>query len=240
MPTPYRPQLRLSSMKSKWRLTDDLVRAAGGELRTVRRGDAADSVPPVWRSPSGSVRVHTLIKTDSGIVPAVGATIRLVGSPYSGHSSADGYVQFNQLLPGTYLFVATTPLHDAIEAIPQRVPVVARADTVMEANVPLKALAVAAGEVCDDKSVGRDKGVLAGHVTAGDGGAPMRDVTVNVEWTGDAAHGKTRGDGYYRICGVPLGQLLLVKASRDNYMSTTTLTLGPSEIVRVVQLTMKP
>jgi len=49
----------------------------------------------------------------------------------------------------------------------------------------------------------------------------MRDVLVSM-WTGDAAHGKTRPDGYYRIWGVPLAQLLLVKASRDNFMATST------------------
>jgi len=240
MPTPYRPQLRLSSMKGRWRLTADWIRAAGGELRVVRRGDAADSAPPLWRAATGGVKVRALTKTDSGVVAASAALIRLVGSRYRGRASADGLIQFNQLLPGTYLFEATTPLHDAIEAIPQRVPIAAKADTVVEANLPLKTLAVAAGEVCDDRSVGRDKSVLVGHVTAGEGGSPMRDVSVSAEWTGDAAHGKTRPDGYYRICGVPLGQLLLVKASRDNYMATTTLTLAPNEIVRVIDLTMKP
>ena len=63
---------------------------------------------------------------------------------------------------------------------------------------------------------------------------------MKVEWTGDDAHGKTRPDGYYRICGVPLSQLLIVKASRDNNMATTTVTLAPNEIVRVLDLTMKP
>src|ERR1051326_7725946 len=227
-------------MKTKWRLTADWIRAAGGDLRVVRRGDAPDSAPPVWRRPSGAGTIRALTKTDSGGVPADGALIRLVGSPYSGHSSRDGLIQFNQLLNGTYLFEATTPLHDAIEATPQRGPVAARADTVIEATVPLKPLAVAAGEVCDDKSVGRDKGVLVGHVTAGEGGSHMRDVEVKVEWTGDDAHGKTRPDGYYRICGVPFDQLLLVKASRDNYMATASATLAKNEVVRVIDLTMKP
>jgi hypothetical protein len=40
----------------------------------------------------------------------------------------------------------------------------------------------------------------------------------------------------YRLCGVPTGTLLMIKASRDNALATTTLTLEPSEIVHAIDL----
>jgi hypothetical protein len=94
--------------------------------------------------------------------------------------------------------------------------------------------------VCDDKAVGRDKGVIAGRVTLGDGKSPVAQASVTVEWTGDAAKATSRNDGYFRICGVPREQLLLVRASREKAMATTTLTLAADEVVRVLDLTMKP
>jgi len=240
MPTPVRRQLRLSNTPSRWRLTADWIRVAGGELRAVRRGDAGDSVPPVWRAPTGSVRVRAVDSSDSSAVYTSRITIHLAGSPYAGYTANDGTVTFSQLLPGSYLFEATTPLHDAIEAIPSHVLVAARADTTIESRLSFKPLPLAAAEVCDDKAVGREKGVVAGHVTSGDGKGPVAQASVTVEWTGDAAKASSRNDGYFRVCGVPREQLLLVRASREKSMATTTLTLAPDEVVRVLDLTMKP
>ena len=101
------------------------------------------------------MRVRALTPTDSGPSPASGVIVRLTGSPYGGYSTVDGHVRFEQVLPGTYLFEATTPLHDAIEAPAERTAVTVQADAMLESQVTLKPLAEAAGEVCADTRLGR-------------------------------------------------------------------------------------
>ena len=248
MPTPIRPGVRgwapgfgprtVAASRGRWRLTADMVRVAGGDLRAVRRGDAADSV--LWRRPTGSVAVQAVTRTDSGLATARGVMVRLSGSPYGGYSAIDGKVRFDQVLPGTYLFEATTPLHDAIEATGERTVVSVRADTVVEARVTLQPLADAVADACADKRPGRDESVLAGHVTLGENDSPMPRVKVTLEWPGGDAEARSRDDGYYRICGVPRGKLVLVRASVESYMTTQTVTLGSEELVRRLDLKLQP
>ena len=244
MPTPVRPAVRgrfgarTVASRGRWRLTADFIRVAGGELRAVRRGDGTDSV--LWKRPTGRVLARAVTRTGSGFVPAPGVMVRLSGSPYGGYSSIDGTMRFDGVLPGTYLFEATTPLHDLIEATGERTLVSVRADTVVEARVTLTPLADAVAAVCADKRPGRDESVLAGHVTLGENDSPMPKVRVTLEWPGGDAEAESRNDGYYRICGVPRGKLILVRASADSYMVTQTLTLEKEELVRQLDLKLRP
>ena len=248
MPTPIRPAARawapgfgprtVAASRGRWRLTADLVRVAGGDLRAVRRGDAADSV--LWRRRTGGVLVQAVTRTDSGLATAPGVMVRLSGSPYDGYSAIDGTVRFDQVLPGTYLFEATTPLHDAIEANGERTVVSVAADTLVRARVVLQPLADAAADACRDQRLGRRESVLAGRVTLGESDSPMPGVRVTLEWPGGDADVRSRDDGYYRICGVPRGKLVLVRASAESYMVTQTLTLGNEELVRRVDLKLQP
>ena len=249
MPTPIRPgsargwtsslgPRAVASSRGRWRLTADQLRIAGGDLRAVWRGNAADSV--LWRRRTGSVRVQAITRTDTGPAPAPGVLVRLAGSPYGGYSAIDGTVRFDQVLPGSYLFEATTPLHEAIDANSERTVVTVRADTLVEARVVLKPLAEAASEVCREQRLGRHESVLAGHVTLGEQASPMPRVRVTVEWPGGDAEVRSRDDGYYRICGVPRDKLLLVRASADSYMVTQPVTLGGQELVRQLDLKLLP
>lgn len=243
MPTPIRTGFSRyatssPSGRSRYRLTADYIRVAGGDLRAVRRG-SGDSI--LWRRSTGSARITAFV--DSGgkpPTPAAEAFLRLSGSPYGGDADIQGRVRFEQLLPGTYLFEATTPLHDLLEATSQRVAVTVSADSLSEANVPLKPLAQAAGEVCADQPLGRRSGVIAGHVTLGEKDTTAVRVRITVEWPGGDREARSRSDGYYRICDVPWEKLLLVKASADGFMTTTTLTLAPEELVRPLNLKLQP
>jgi hypothetical protein len=51
---------------------------------------------------------------------------------------------------------------------------------------------------------------------------------------------ETRDDGYFRFCNVPLGKLILVRASYEKLMVTTTVTLAPNEIVHPLDLKLQP
>jgi len=248
MPTPIRAGVwavapgfgsrPISASRGRWRLTADLIRVAGGDLRAVRRGEASDSV--LWRRRTGGVLVQAVTRSDTGFVAAPGVMVRLSGSRYAGYSSIDGSVRFEEVLPGTYLFEATTPLHDAIERSGERTVVSVRADTVVEARVVLPRLADAAADACRDQRLGRHESVLAGRVSLGENDSPMPRVLVTVEWPDGDFETRTRDDGYYRICGVPRGKLLLVRASAERYMVTQTLTLGREELVRPLDLKLQP
>ena len=178
--------------------------------------------------------------TSRTAVAAPGVIVRLAGSPFGGYTALDGKMRFDQVVPGTYLFEATTPLHEVIEATAARTAVTVAADTLVEARVTLKPLAQAAAEVCPDYPVGPGEGILAGRLTVGENASPAPNVKVTVEWTGGDREVRSRGDGYYRLCGVPRGMLLLVRASANGYMVTQSLTLAPTEIVRPLDLELKP
>ena len=222
--------------RGRWRLNTDFIRVAGGDVRAVRRGDGEDSV--IWRRPTGSARIIAFTPSDTGEVPASGAFIRLSGSPYGGYADVSGQLSFEQVLPGPYLFEATTPLHDLIEAPLERSTVIVRPGERAEGLVRLEPLAQAAAKVCDVRRVDRNSAVLAGHVLHGDN--PEAKVRVSLQWVGGDPTMETRDDGYFRFCGVPTGKLILVRASRDDLMATTTLTIDPKEIARGLEMHLQP
>jgi len=216
-----------ATSRRRWRLTTDQIRVAGGDVRTVR---TAGSDTLLWSRATGSVRVTAYSETEVGQLPAGGAFVRLTGSPYGAESDVFGHLRFVGIVPGTYLFEATTPLHEAIQAIPERIAVTVQPDETLDARVALKPLARAAAEVCKVRALDHDAGVIVGHVTHED--VPAEKVRITVEWPGDERTVDTRQDGYYRICNVPAGKLLLVRASREDLMATVSMTLRSGELVR--------
>ena len=218
-----------------WRITTDYVRVAGGDVRAVRRGASNDSV--LWQRSTGSARITAFVPTDTGAVPAPGVYVRLSGSPFGGYANARGQVQFEQVMPGTYLFEATTPLHDVLEAPANRTVVTVRAGEPTDALVRLEPLAKAAATVCEVAHIDRNSGVLAGRVLHGDD--PVGKVHVALQWTGGDASMESRDDGYFRFCNIPAGKLILVRASHETLMVTTTVTLAPNEIVHPLNLELQ-
>ena len=221
--------------RGRWRISTDFIRVVGGDVRVVRRGDADDVL---WRRPTGGARITAFVATDTGPAAALGAFIRLAGSPYGGHADVQGRVRFEQVVPGVYLFEATTPLHDVVEAPAERAVVTVRAGELVDALVRLKPLVKAAAEVCGVSQLDRNSGVLAGRVLHGDD--PVGRVRVSLQWVGGDPTMETREDGYFRFCNVPVGTLILVRASHEKLMVTTTVTLAPNEIVHPLELKLQP
>jgi hypothetical protein len=175
MPTPTRSRPNYSSFtglpvggrRAHWQLTTDQIRVQGGELRAVTRNDSARSV--IWQHRTGTVRIFASAP-DAPDRPAAGDVIvRLTGSPYEGHPDIGGHVRFEQVIPGAYLFEATTALQDLIRATPPRVVVTARPGEVVEGRVVLQPLATAAAQACNVRSLDRNTAVLAGTVSLGGG-----------------------------------------------------------------------
>jgi hypothetical protein len=50
----------------------------------------------------------------------------------------------------------------------------------------------------------------------------------------------TKRSGWVRICGVPIGTLLLMKASHGSELATSALTLDAAEIVHSLAIRMTP
>ena len=220
----------------RWRISTDFVRVVGGDVHAVRRSEDDDSV--LWRRPTGGARITAFVPNDTGPAPARGAFIRLVGSPFGGNADAQGQVRFERVLPGTYLFEATTPLHDVVEARAERAVVTIHAGALTEGLVRLKPLAIAAAEACQVSRLDRNSGVIAGRVLHDDD--PVAKVRVTLQWAGGDPVTETRDDGYFRFCNVPVNKLVLVRASHENLMVTTTVTLAPTEIVHPMDLKLQP
>lgn len=247
MPTPVRnrvletfssgfgPSTTIRS-RGRWRLSTDYIRVVGGDLRAVRRGENDDSV--LWRRATGSARITAFIPNDTGPAPAQGVLIRLSGSRYGGYSNLQGRVRFEQVVPGTYLFEATTPLHEAIEAPADRAVVTVRAGELSDALVRLEPLDRAAAGACGVSRLDRNSAVLAGRVLHGDDS--VGKVHVSLQWVGGDPTTETREDGYFRFCNVPVSKLILVRASYEKLMVTTTVTLTPDEIVHPLELKLQP
>ena len=222
--------------RGRWHLTTDFIRVVGGDVRVVRQDNDEASV--LWRRTTGSARLTAFVPTDTGPAPSVGALIRLAGSPYAGYSDLHGVVGFEQILPGTYLFEATTLLHDAVEAPLDRAVVTIRPGELTDALVKLKPIAQAAAEACQVSRLDRNSGVIAGRVLHGDD--PVGKVRVTLQWVGGDPTTETREDGYFRFCNVPVSKLILVRASFEKLMVTTTVTLSATEIVHPIDLKLQP
>jgi len=249
MPTPIRRVLgvgdwspgtvrSVGSGRGRYRYSADVVRISGADLRTVRRTGGDTAI--LWRRPAGSVRVYAVRHTDSTSTHDQDTVyVRLVGSPFRGHAPAEGGVRFSELLPGRYLFEASTPSLDLIEATTLRTTVTVKPDTVIDAQVSVKPLLQAAREVCDDDHFGPANSILAGRLTIAASNGPVARSKLTAEWNGGSRETVSRQDGYYRICGVPRGKLLLVRASADELVATKTVTLEADEVVRRLDLSMK-
>ena len=244
MPTPVRSRPIFSSFtglpvgggRSHWRLSTDWIRVSGGDVRAVMRNDSARTV--LWQHRTGTARIFAA-SADSSDRPDTAVLVRLTGSAFAGHPDIGGHVRFEQMMPGPYLFEATTPLHDLIGFAPPRVTITPRAGEIVEGKVVLEPLARAAAEVCGVRSLDRNTAVLAGFASLGDG-TPAAKAHISIEWPDGEQHTEAREDGWFRICSVPTGTLLLLKASRDHALATSAFTLDAGEIVHRLALQLTP
>lgn len=237
MPTPVRTLRLFSSFelvghgRVHWQLSTDFIRVSGGDLRNVKRNDSTGTV--LWQHATGTARIFAGLPEHPDR-PAPGVIVRLTGSPYEGPADAGGHVLFAQMMPGRYLFEATTALHDLIEATPARAPVTVTVGDTAQATVVLQPLIEAAAAVCRERTLDRNTALLAGRVSLGE--TLVGKARVTVEWPDGEEHADTRRDGWFRMCGIPTGKLLLIKATRGDAMATLALTLGSAEIVHPLVL----
>ena len=219
------------------RLSADVVHEAGGDVVAVRQHQT-DRDTVLFRSPTGSLLVNTLIAERNAMRPGPGVAVTLTGSTMGTMSDERGRAQLDGLLPGAYLLEAATALHAALKNAPVRVPVVVRADQMTEVTVSIKPLSRAAAEACNERELSSNMGVLVGHILGG--GSAGAQTKISLHWAGGKAEGQSDPDGYYSLCDVPQTTRLFFAATRDTLKADTTLMLSRGEVVHVMDVRMSP
>ena len=212
------------------------VQVTGGELALAMAGrDTLYSRPPL-------VLKGTVVDSLSGDGLA-GARVELQGTARAGVAGRDGKFEMRDVLPGEYALVVRTPSLDSLGTASETSVTITDAKDAVRVRVPSSRQIVAS--VCGAERGSRAgiPGMLLGQsVTADDAPAP-RGTTVSVEWT-DASSGAPRTaslpadtDGNFRLCGLPTGQAIVVRATADTLQSEAqTIVLAPERPVESIRL----
>ena len=182
-----------------------------------------------------SGRLEGTVTDSLRAAPFGGATVRVtrIGSEpevtLSAVADRDGRYRFDRLDVGTYAVSVASPLLDSLEygGPPRRVSVSAQRTTLADLGTPsrhtLQAMA------CPGATLPEGMGVLLGTVTSTETDRPLAGAQVAVAWTelaiDTAAQQVTSGQraarvsaddaGEFRMCGVPMGEWLLVQVQQD-------------------------
>ena len=190
---------------------------SGGEVTAVLGRAGA------W-SRSGVAQLKGSVFDSTRGVPLRGATVFLSGTQHSATSDSAGSFQLDSLPPGSY---SVSFAHSRLGSLGAAGSVVditlerGRSDSV-RLTVPAYETIVAS--LCPDSLRGPGLGVVRGLVRDAERGDPIAQMTMRVSWSRSggapgAAHrreltAETETDraGYFRICGVPMGQPLALRA----------------------------
>ncbi len=215
------------------------VHISGGQLAIARRG-----TDTLWASPPLIV-AGTVADSATGTAIA-GARVALEGTPLATVADSSGRFQIEGVVPGEYMVDARTPSLDSIGAVSETSILVASAGEPFTIRVP-GARQFAAALCRDDKiaSARSLTGLVIGDVRDPTAvGAPTR-TRVSAEWTHIVVHPSsangpelqrlphafdtyTNEQGNFRLCGVPLGEELTIRATADSARSTPVrLTISP-------------
>ena len=157
-------------------------------------------------------------------VPLRGATVFLSGTQHSATTDSVGVFLLDSLPPGSYAvafahrrLASLGVIGSVAEVILER----GRSDSVRLA-VPRYETIVAS--LCPDSLRDRELGVVRGLVREADSGDPVAQMTMRVSWTGASrvagvaqrrevmVETETDRAGYFRVCGVPADQPVMVRA----------------------------
>ncbi|MCA1789668.1 MAG: carboxypeptidase-like regulatory domain-containing protein, partial [Thioalkalivibrio sp.] len=215
-------------------------RQSGGRVLEVRDsgGDA------FMRGETGTI--EGFVMDSLGVLPMRGVRVGVVGSNQMVFTDDEGGFRITGLADGTYQirFVAPRLEELGLEVDPiERDVVRGEVTSVFHRMPPLSDLLF---EACRSESPEEGTAVLTGLVTRGASRSPLASLNVRVSWqdfrmdprgtpdrqiTGadvSALEIETDARGFYRICGVPEGQLLrqtIIEDGRD--LETDTLRIPP-------------
>jgi hypothetical protein len=195
------------------------VRVAGGDVTMIRRGQDT-----LWRRPPLTL-IATIQDSASG-APVADARAALTGSRREARSDARGRFAIEGIVPGAYTLEIRTPSLDSILVVHRAQVTLIDSLTPIGLRVPSAAQARSALCAAPSAAAGAADGMVVGRVVARDS-TPGGGVRVRVEWdtasvatmrgTDPAtapAHREARTDstGVFRLCGVPDGVALTLRA----------------------------
>ena len=205
----------------------------GGDLALVWRG--ADTL---WRHAPVSVSGVVADSASGRSVP--NARVVLLGRSATATTDGAGRFSLTGVVPGEYLLEAHTAALDSIGTAPQTR--VVAADGAPPAVVLLPSAASITNALCGRRlgASAAGPGIIIGTARiTGTTEAPRR-LKVLAAWTDARDQSRkyldalTSATGSYRLCGVPVGAVLVVSASSDQG-SAPPATLQLSEAVRVAR-----
>ena len=193
------------------------------------------SLPLASLGAQGTGRLGGTVTDSIRAVPFAGATVRAtrIGTEpettVTAIADRRGHYRFDRLAPGSYAVGATSSFLDSLEygGPAARVAVYAGRVTRLELGGPTRATLQA--RACPGAALPDGSGALLGRVTTTETDRPLVGARVAVAWSElaidtiaqqvtsgqRAARVTTDDDGQYRMCGVPMGDWLLVQVQHD-------------------------
>jgi hypothetical protein len=210
------------------------IRVAGGELALALQGRDT-----LWARPPLTI-AGTVVDSASG-TPAAGTRVTVAGTQLTATADARGRFTLTGALPGQYTLEVRTPSLDSVGvSYPVPLTLTDSASGVIEVRVPSASQVVAA--FCGTRRLNAP-GIVIGSVAMRGDSVPPRGVKVIAEWreqrlrqvavagtplTDDQTHWiETRADsrGGFRLCGVPAGTALTLRAEHDSAALVTPATV---------------
>ena len=223
------------------------VQVTGGEVTRIERRDSI-----VYRAAGARLAVQ-LVAPDS-LLPAAAATLSLEGTDYRAVADRSGRIELAPVLPGRYRARVQTPLMDSLGLAPVVRDVEARLDTHVD-SLTLPSARDALLKACPRDSVRHGEAMLRGRVRD-ERARAVQNAAVVVTWqtnvaivaAADAEHLRysertigTLSDetGSWRLCGVPRGLALAVRAVGDSGSDLRRVLLGDEQSFASIDLVIR-
>ena len=226
------------------------VHVSGGQLAVARRG--ADTL---WASPP--IAAAGTVSDSATGAKIAGARLALEGTALATVADSNGHFRLEGVIPGEYMLDAHTPSLDSIGAVSEASILVTSSTEPLAIRVP-GASELATALCRDDKiaSAGSLTGLVLGDVRdpTSVGGPPR--TKVSVEWTHTIVHADAPGgpevqrlphaydtytdaQGNFRLCGIPIGEDLTLRAATDSARSAPfQLTISKTSRFSRVELVL--
>lgn len=200
------------------------IKVTGGELSVVRRGrDTLWSRPPL---------VLAGVVIDSATSAAVpGARVALAGTDSEKTTGNDGRFSIPGVLPGSYTVEVRTASLDSVGAVYQSPLAFSDSASTLQLRVPTARQIASALCGASRGAAMAPNGIVVGSVSTRGDAIPPANVKVMVEWDELSVRGegafivtdrrprrietRTTNSGSFRVCGVPTGTALVVRAESD-------------------------
>jgi hypothetical protein len=205
--------------------TPDVVMRRMNERVNVVPIELRDVVATNARGGPTSVLRGTVTDSATGTVVA-GAHVGLVGTPATAVTDSAGHFAIPGVRPGEYTVAIRTWSLDSLDAVSQSTVVFSDSAAAVQLHVPT--LAQVANALCGQ----RTDGIIVGTVEMRGDSLLPNGVRVVAEWTELVARGdknrqqlrwveaRTNARGTYRLCGVPLGTPVVLRAEFDSAGAT--------------------